>query len=267
MPNDGGIHAKRGFEFEAQSLLNYLLIRMMTGETISITFEKGQDATFFYPEIAGRSQIIELVQCKKREHQPAGAGHVAIPGWDSWSYGEFGITDVAEWLRKPTDEAPIPQLLENSAYRYTALVYGACAKSITRLMPDQLRRPSIEYDPLTIAQNFSVNFEHAMDPDPRGKLGRGSSARRMRLVPLPNPYLLEALSENILRKHFGVKPDSSRQVFEALLARVKKAAQASDETNRQFGSAEASQLIAKGLYTRGAWQDGADLLKKRSMLG
>src|ERR1700682_1174488 len=116
---NGGGEAKRGFEFETQSLLTYLLIRFLEGnEKFNITFEKQQDPTIFYPATSKRMEITELIQCKKRESvlsdtDPA----VAIEGWDPWFLGDCGKGDLGKWLQSPTGTSPIVKLLESPTCR------------------------------------------------------------------------------------------------------------------------------------------------------
>lgn len=264
--SDGGIEGKRGYEFEAQSLLNYLLLRVMTGERVVVTFEKGQDAAFVYPEGSGRGEIVELVQSKKAENRPPAAHREPLPGWDPYFPGTFNRDDLKDCIESPTGGPPIPKLLEEPCNRFTVLVCGDIANSIARFVPEGLSTRANFSDPSVVAKVCPAEFEHATDPDSTNKIGLGAVARRVRIIASRDPNMLGLASEVFLR-HLKVPAEASESVFNKLLDRVRELYQAVDTINRQLTSDEIEQLIARHRYGRGRWRPGVELLQDRSTLG
>lgn len=265
--SDGGVHAKRGFEFETHSLLVYLLIRMLEGnEDFSVTFEKYQDAMVVYRANSKRDQITELVQCKKRERAPSDKDpSIAIQGWDTWSPGECRKGDLVKWLQSPTGNSPITKLLEAPNYRYTVLLYSTCQNTLQRFVPSGLGPNWRHSDHVTIIRSCPVNFEHAKDPDVKREIGSERVARRVRIIPMASPTLLEAQSRTIVEL-LGVRPDASHKVLHELLRRVQEKQQSLPEINRQINSSDIRQVLMSGAISPGRWQSGIDVLKNSAAM-
>jgi hypothetical protein len=265
--DNGGVQAKRGFEFETQSLLTYLLIRLLEGnENFSVTFEKQQDATIVYPPTSKRGEITELIQCKKRESAlPDTDSSVAIQGWDPWFLGECAKGDLLKWLQSPTGTLPIVELLKTPSHRYTVLLHGDCQNTLQRFVPSGLGPNWRRSDHLTIVRSCPVEFAHIKDPDVKRDIGPEHVARRVRVIPMAYPKLLEAQSRTIM-EHLGVRPDASYEVLQKLLRHIQEQQQSRDEINRQLNSADIRQFLLAATIGAGRWKPGIEVLQTSSAL-
>lgn len=267
MTTEGGIHAKRGFEFEARALLTYILVRTMTEREIDVTFEKGEDATFSYPATANRPAIVEFVQCKKREKPRLASEGTVIDGRDPWFPDKVYWRDLLDWIDTVAEGVPLLQRLENPSYRYTVLLFGMSVGGVERFFPGGLAEAVYLADPTAVARFCRVDHEHVRNPDQDRDIRPQSAARRIRVVPFPSPKILNLWGESILRDQFKLGPTGAEKVYSGLLERVRHLYQAGDVSNRQLKSVDVRSAIESGKESKGAWQRGTDLLNERTTFG
>jgi hypothetical protein len=123
-------------------------------------------------------------------------------------------------------------------------------------------------DHVTFLRGFPPEFEHRGDLDPRGLLGPLQTARRIRIVPMPSPDLLEALCLVIIRKApFRVSPKRASEIIQALLDRIEgllRAHPEGDPSLRTLRSDDIRQILTLGRRGSGTWRRGAEVLAGRT---
>ncbi|MBX9694698.1 MAG: ATP-binding protein, partial [Cyanobacteria bacterium] len=240
---------------------------MTTEKKLEVVFEKGEDATFHYPASTHEPAIVEFVQCKKREKPRPALEEKVIKGWDPWFPGQYSWGDLLKWIDASSDEAPLVDKLQDPAYRYTVLLFGTLSEEIKGFVPGGLGESGNFLDPAVLARVCRAGYEHVKNPDRHGDIRPKSAARRIRIMPFPDPERLAERSETILRRAFQLSPAGAEKVQRSLLERVRRLYLATDEPNRRLTSEEVRQAVESGRESIGAWQQGAEVINRKSTLG
>lgn len=125
MTESGGKHNWRGLKFQTAALLNYILARMADTKCklVKVELEGKQDATLYYASRSRASEIVELVQCKKREDQRSPNPGV-LPGSD-WSAGDWNPGSLGSWIKKKAGPLRVCAALEDPNHRFTVWFMAA----------------------------------------------------------------------------------------------------------------------------------------------
>lgn len=261
---DAGPHAKRGFWFEAAALAHYTLLRLTETEAdFELCLESAQDATLTYLGLPDRATPLrELIQCKKAESKLPGTGRVA-PGSDPWPPGLWTDGQLVSMLDSPTGGASIREQLV-SGVTYTALLFGRFNTKLERYVPPGLLAYGYLPDVDLFLRAFPATFEHDRDPDPQRKIGPLQVARRIRVVPMSNPWHLRTSSRQLIESaKFAVSVENALPIIDELTARVEKALRTLSHgapADRSITSAQLRQALANGRRDRGRWREGAQLI-------
>ena len=224
----GGTHAQRGFEFQAQSLVHYLLQRLIAHPELRMYVERIEDAQIDYS-----GGIRELVQCKKAESKDSDVirpGH----GRDVVRVGKFEPYDLKQWL--VTAE---PHLDDEKTF-FTVLLLSEISTGLTRFQaPRKGARAAELWGRPDFDDVFPVDWQHQKDPDQSHQQRR----RKIRLVLMASWGELASASERLLRYHYGVAPSRSADALGALLRLYTECAVATAPDLKGIDGARVSALL------------------------
>lgn len=247
----GGLHDKRGNWFETQSLLGYFLARLAEGRKIHVVLESLQDAVFTYTDETGAT-LTELVQCKKIEAPARATRALEEFAYDLWHPGKATFSDLKDYLDSPAGNVPLLTQLESPGVRYTLLLFGKCNTDVQNFVPPPIDASGSHYHPAVIGKHFPPHLEHKPNSK-RKTVGVKEVAQRVRVLPMPDPLILEAISQTMVVGQFNVSTDRAHSTVQRLAELFRMSSTSMSESRREVDSQQILQLLKEQASGMGHW--------------
>jgi hypothetical protein len=259
----GGIGAKRGFRFEIYGLLFYLLIRLTKYPDLEVIIEpeEGEDAKFVYPTAGsnGHTQVIELIQYKKRESSQTDSSNLDKAIGDDWKEGEITPHKFKKWVTtKRPSVSTVDVLNFHENVFFTAIVFGHPTKGVLKFIPKDLPRfTSLAGYSSDFTKAFPAEYKHQADPNPpTSPFGTEAIRSRIRLLRFGSPSILDAQCRRILEDFYETSRRLSADLVDQLCIEItKRETLKGDETRRRLSGQEIKAIIATGKTEQGQWLD------------
>jgi hypothetical protein len=245
----GGAQQRRGGQHQDYSLLYYLLFRLLDHPDLTFQPESNEDATIRYSAEDGKPDVVEYVQCKKKE------------SGSDWTPGKFDLDDLRQWVvEKRLGQSAVDLLQANDNAFFTALLFGELSPRRTgKFVPEQLTGTHLPYPTKALRTAFPVNYVH-----PGGRFARLSNLpmsddvkARIRLMNTAAPQQLRTVCRITLFEQYQVAVTYLDSVLNRLLLLIQ------DESASQgiIDGADILSLIAQSRAGSGRWKGHHDLLR------
>jgi hypothetical protein len=256
----GGVQALRGFEFQAQSLVHYLLLRVLAHPGLRIHIERIEDALIEYEE-----GTRELIQCKKIEEKGNAtlrSGH----GSDVVSVGKFQPRDLREWLSHKSDGIALQDRLGESRTFLTLLLLSDISSALASYQGWRKGKTAAE---LWLRPDFEVCFpidwRHSDDPDKSKRAVTTAGVRqKIRLMLMPTWNDLELLSYQLLRRRYAIPIARSEAALGALIRFYGRRAIAMDPNERIITGADVKLVLDEFRTEASRWTSARAWLRQDS---
>jgi|GEM_PF-6411785 len=271
---DGGLQKSRGSLFQQYGILFYLLVRRYEIPNIEITVEpsEGEDAKFAFSAEGTKesSKIIELVQYKKHESSDDKNG-VGVSG-DDWREGPIKVSTLKKWVTRKRPDISVLDLLESDdRIFFTAIVFGKIEPGLKGFIPENLHTQLLNFRGFWSGFLTAFPFRHKHSQDPMENqtnkklvFGTESIRKRVRILRLGSPIILEVQCRYILEKFYQVRRQLSGQVVDKLLIEIVKRETIKDENSRRFLPQDIEAIIAEGRVGKIKWQTPQEFLQPQN---
>ena len=260
----GGKEQRRGAMYQDCSQLLYVLTRLIDHPNLEIIVESVEDATILYK--VQDEDIVELVQCKKREVKEGGPAYAGINERDPWIEGTFNINDLQEWILPVRKGVSTASLLEqNENYLYTSLVFGQLTKPLAAFVPEGLKElMPLRYPSASFSESFPVSYRHTKEPvnAPKSRFATEDVRKRIRVISTVSPTELQVMCIIMLTdpELYGVSTHKVEITLNRLFRKFWEAA----TVKGKISGHEILEITSAGKLEHGLWQKAEVLLDQEN---
>ncbi len=266
----GGTSALQGYDFQAYSLVYYLLLRLQRYPSLRMEVETDEDAVIQYSgdETDSGIAVCELVQCKKR--QRTGSEEIR-PGYnrDPVQVARLSPTQLRRWIEAERGSHTVAEVLASSSNTvFTALLLTEPSRHLGPFQPGWDDSPNSGlWALLNFNDRFPADFQHNSDPV-RVKKHVFSTAevrKRIRALFLPSWTELRVACTLFLQDVHGIPRENTEQAVSALIQRYTQCALASKPPDRVLIGDDVQLVVDEFRAERRQWIPASDWLERENL--